>query len=108
MHYSIAHDWQAAPNVKQVLVFVDALDKENFERDHLIKDDVFPYTDSQFDDKNVSGVFVKLRAVLNGDEKWIPIIRTVDGTLIKEYSQCFSSWQLAIGYAKVHMKKVAG
>ena len=110
MHYSITHDWQATPNVKQVLVFPDARDKDDFEREHLIReDDRLPFTDSQFVDATAKGIFVKLRAVLDGDDKWIPIIRTADGTTIKAFFDIkFSSWQLAIDYAKAQLKSIAG
>ena len=107
MNYSIAHDHQAAPNVKQILAFPDVRDKNDFERDHLIKGDTFPYTPDNFDDKNVKGVFVKIRAVMDGDDKWIPIIRTADGTTLKAFFDTrFEIWEDAIIYARKNLKSV--
>jgi hypothetical protein len=108
MHYSIAHDWQNNPAVKQILVFPDIHDKDDFERDYLKTDRDFPYTDSQFEDIKAKGVFVKFRAVLNGNDKWIPIIRTADGTSIKEFKTHFEIWEDAIIYARNQLKNILG
>lgn len=108
MHYSIAHDWQNNPAVKQILVFTDIQDKDDFEREHLEKDRDFPYTDSQFEDIKAKGIFVKLRAVLNGSGEWIPIIRTADGTLIKEFDSHFEIWEDAIIHARKQLKNILG
>lgn len=106
MFYSLVHDWQAAANVKQILVFPLAQDLYAFEKNLITDERPLPYTDSQFDDISVIGVFVKLRAVQNGDGKWIPIIRTPDGTLIQEVPVSFDDWEEALKTAKISLKSV--
>ena len=106
MFYSLVHDWQAAANVKQILVFPLSRDLYAFEKNLITDERPLPYTDSQFNDGDVTGVFVKLRAVQNGDGKWIPIIRTSDSTLIQELPVSFDNWQDALKKAKISLKSV--
>jgi hypothetical protein len=105
--YSTTHDWQRSSNVKQVLVFTSAEDRDNFEDEFLIKDDCFPHTVDHFKDADVKGVHLKLRAVLDGDDLWIPLIRKPDGTLVKEYSVCFDKYEQAIHFLTEVLELVA-
>lgn len=106
MIFSKPHLWQKSYNVRQVLVFMLDIDRSNFERKFLVKGVEHYFSNENHDDRNVEGVVVKLRAVLYSDGKWIPIIRTADGTLIKESLVHCDTWEEAIKEAKNLLRNI--
>ena len=98
MIFSEVHNWQNAETVKQIRVFASKFTKRDFDAAYNTatnngKDSlsVFNFSD------NGNGVAYKIRAVKDGDDNWIPLIRCGHtGYLIWEANRSESTWQAAM------------
>jgi hypothetical protein len=84
--FSEIHDWQLEPGVRQILAFSTPEMKDLFEREMAdrfdkamdgyagVDKDYSTKVKSKLSDSNAGAVY-KLRAVLNGSDKWVPVIR---------------------------------
>jgi hypothetical protein len=107
MIFSEVHNWQNAENVKQIRVFASGFTKRDFDAAYNTatnngKDwlSVFNFSD------NENGVAYKIRAVKDGDDNWIPLIRCGHtGHLIWEANRSESTWQAAMVVALCEFQK---
>ena len=70
--YSKKHAWQGDPAVQQILVFASGFRQKDFENRFKVRVGNDGIEDAS--DSNIGAIY-KLRAVFDGDKKYIPIIR---------------------------------
>lgn len=102
--YSHVHNWQGEEAVKQILVFNQAELKNEFDNsflERIEKDGIRCASDSNI------GAIYKLRAVKNGDNKWLPVIRCgFSGLELYEGPSAYDTWDKALFNA--HAKLING
>ena len=102
--YSEMHAWQNEPTVQQVLVFSSPMMKGSFEEAYCR---VTKYRDpvlvAKLSDSDMGAIY-KLRAVLNGDGKYKPVIRCgFSGVLLTELTPEVTPEE-AIQACKIYLK----
>lgn len=73
--FSEIHPWQGDPAVMQVLVFSSQQMKEEFEKTYSIATQKHDPKLVEVVSENNMGAIYKLRAVLDGEGKYVPVIR---------------------------------
>ncbi len=99
--YSEIHDWQQETAVKQILVFPNEKVYDLFQKEYALR--VEKDGPEKASDSNAGAVY-KLKAVLGGDGKYLPVIRCgVTGELLWS-GICHPSWKTALleAYNRMH------
>lgn len=99
MILSQVHNWQNDKAVKQILVFASAFDKQDFEKAFSYR--VAEVGIDEANDSSIGAIF-KLRAVRDGNRKYIPILRTGSGYCLWE-GEPTEKWESALLMAYNHM-----
>lgn len=104
MIFSEVHNWQNINEVKQIRVFSSHFAKTEFDIEYAKSTN---YGEDSLAVQSFSdtgnGVAYKIRAVLDGNDNWVPLIRCGHtGQLIWETNITENTWQAAIVVALLH------